>query len=1376
MAETTSLSLGVQGMTCQSCVQSVQRALTALPGVVNLIVSLADKKATVQYNPQLTQPAQLAAAVSKCGFEVELPSDILASSLHLTLRVTGMTCQSCVRAVTQALTERTPGVVKADVTLERNQANVTYDPSQVGVNDLIRVVEKCGFDCSMEIPVADPIADEATVRYLVKTMTCQSCVKAVSGALQGLEGIIQQGIDLAAGTASITYHPAILSPDRIQAAIAKCGFDVIPLVDKPIEDKNLHTTDLLVRGMTCQSCVKSVHQAVSALSGITDVYVDLSRDTATVTYRPSQQTLSEIIQCIEKCDFTVHIGPNEATTSPLSMYSSMAETIVNNSARDSVSPSTVPLKHTDSGISTDEISLLSTHISPDKTSPAGTVIQAQVEIHGMTCASCVASIEGAIGALFGVETITVSLLAQRATVSHHPDQITGSEIADHITKLGFEAQVLTDSNKGRVDLQIFRMTCASCVGAIERGLGALSGVKHVAVNLSLENATVEFDQSTVGVRDIVSKVKSLGFDAMVADKNAHSQLESLNRTKEVLEWRSALFRSLLFGLPVIFLAKVAPALPYLGNTVHWHLLPGISVGHILECALTIPVQFGVGSRFYRNSYAALKHGNTTMDVLIMLGTSTAFIFSVFMLLRSLFHPNHPVPTVFFETSAMLIAFVTLGRYLENLAKGNTSTALSRLMSLTPSSTTLVEWDPTTETSHHDQKIPTEMVQRGDYLKVLPGEKLPSDGVVVQGSSNVDESMVTGEAVPLTKTAGSTVIGGTVNGTGAFVMQATRVGHETTLAQIVKLVEDAQTQKAPIQALADTVSRYFVPVVIIMGLLTFTTWMIICKFTSDHLPQIFNDPDNDHFVVCLKLAMSVIVVACPCALGLSTPTAVMVGTGVGAQHGILIKGGDALETADKVTKVVFDKTGTLTTGQLEVEDYQLELSGFDGKQLLMAVGAAESNSEHPLGKAIAAYAKRALNTTDWKCWVTEFEAIPGQGLQCQVQLPFGTTGTRQSHKLLVGNEKLLSKRAGCTLPSTFIHAVREPQQRQGRTVVLVAVDGQFAGFVALADTIRPEARSVVHTLRTMGYTVALATGDQELTARAIAAKCLVTEIYAGLSPNGKAHVVRQLQEQANQVVAMVGDGVNDSPALATANVGIAVSSGADVALEAAHMVLMRTDLCDVVTALDLSRTIFRRITLNYVWATLYNLVGVPVAMGVFLPWGIMLHPMMAGAAMAFSSVSVVCSSLLLKFYRKPVCEAPSMGDQFSTKRMARDDDVVRLSMEDSLEFSGARSLRKAGPKSSNPILRLFTNRDYLKVNTDEHHSPDNHSISPDIELFPSKPFNQEKPRRFSRPLVTPVSASSSTTAYTLHTPSSAAPFILEKGHNYSLIVDIDEDSK
>ncbi|KAJ1950590.1 Cu(2+)-transporting P-type ATPase, partial [Dispira parvispora] len=446
----------------------------------------------------------------------------------------------------------------------------------------------------------------------------------------------------------------------------------------------------------------------------------------------------------------------------------------------------------------------------------------------------------------------------------------------------------------------------------------------------------------VGIRDIVSKVKSLGFDAIVADKNAHSQLESLNRTKEVLEWRSALFRSLIFGLPVIFLAKVAPAVPYLGGIVQWPLLPGMSVGHLLECALTIPVQFGVGSRFYRNSYAALKHGNTTMDVLIMLGTSTAFIFSVFMMIRSLFHPNHPAPTVFFETSAMLIAFVTLGRYLENLAKGNTSTALSRLMSLTPSSTTLVEWDPTTETSHHDQKIPTEMVQRGDYLKVLPGEKLPSDGVVVQGSSNVDESMVTGEAVPLTKTAGSTVIGGTVNGTGAFVMQATRVGQETTLAQIVKLVEDAQTQKAPIQALADTVSRYFVPVVIILGLLTFTVWMLICKFTTHHLPQIFNDPDNGHFVVCLKLAMSVIVVACPCALGLSTPTAVMVGTGVGAQHGILIKGGDALETADKVTKVVFDKTGTLTTGQLEVEDYQLELSGLDSQQLLMAVGAAESH--------------------------------------------------------------------------------------------------------------------------------------------------------------------------------------------------------------------------------------------------------------------------------------------------------------------------------------------------------------------------------------------------------------------------------------------------
>ncbi|RKP37542.1 HAD-like domain-containing protein, partial [Dimargaris cristalligena] len=801
------------------------------------------------------------------------------------------------------------------------------------------------------------------------------------------------------------------------------------------------------------------------------------------------------------------------------------------------------------------------------------------------------------------------------------------------------------------ELKVLGMTCASCTGAVESGLQRAAGVKSVAVNLQLESATVEYDDTVIGVRDIINRIECMGFDAMLPDKCQGTQLESLNRTKEIISWRQSLFRAILFGLPVVILSKIVPHIPGLAGVAAWHLLPGLPIGKLLECILTIPVQFGVGKRFYVNSFKALRHGTTTMDVLVTLGTSAAFFFSAFMMIRSLFHPNHPNPSVFFETSAMLIIFITLGRYLENITKGNTSTALSKLMSLAPTSATLVEWDADTRMASGEEKIATELVQRGDHLKIFPGEKIPADGQLVDGHSEVDESMVTGEAFPQHKEVGSFVIGGTVNGTGAFIMQTTRVGSDSTLAQIVKLVENAQTQKAPIQAFADMVSRYFVPTVITLGFLTFTAWMIICNVTH-HLPAIFQDPDTDHLITCLKLAVSVIVVACPCALGLSTPTAVMVGTGVGAQNGILIKGAQCLEVANKVTKVVFDKTGTLTTGKLEIEDYAFaiepptdaeddhmdepsHLANLDSPAFLHIVGLAEMNSEHPVGRAIASYVKRALNVSDLEGTVSDFEAVPGQGIRCLVQRlesHGGKPADSVPYRVLIGNDRLLSQES-IYIPASF-ETTRNHQQRQGRTVVLVAVDQIFTGYIALADTVRPETRPVVHTLRRMGLSVAIITGDQEVTARAIASKCLIDEVYAGVSPQGKADLIRQLQSEHGEVVAMVGDGVNDSPALATSDVGIAVSSGADVAMEAAHMVLMRADLCDVVTALDLSRTIFRRIKYNLVWATVYNIIGLPLAMGFLLPWGIMLPPMLAGAAMAFSSVSVVCSSLLLKLYRRP----------------------------------------------------------------------------------------------------------------------------------------------
>ncbi|CAG8660541.1 15642_t:CDS:1, partial [Dentiscutata heterogama] len=542
-------------------------------------------------------------------------------------------------------------------------------------------------------------------------------------------------------------------------------------------------------------------------------------------------------------------------------------------------------------------------------------------------------------------------------------------------------------------------------------------------------------------------------------------------------------------------------------------------------------------------------------------------------------------------------------------------------------------------------IPTELLQVGDIVKVIPGDKIPADGILLSGESTIDESMVTGEAFPVKKRQNDSVIGGTVNGSGKFEMKIMRAGSDTALAQIVNLVKEAQTSKAPIQELADTVAGYFVPVVVMLGVLTFTTWMILSK-VLDPPPDIFKD-DNNRLVICFKLSISVIVVACPCALGLSTPTAVMVGTGVGAQNGILIKGGNSLEAGHKVNQVIFDKTGTLTKGQLDVAHFELLTDNLEiTKETFFAiVGAAESCSEHPYGKAIVTYGKQLLEIDNYDAEITDFEAISGQGIKCNVVLNTSysevppitniTSTVGKSFKVLVGSSKLISDENHILIPPSAIN-IGEDHECRGQTVVFVAINGEFTGLICLSDIIKPEAKIAVAALHKMGIGVTMVTGDRLLTAQTIAEQCGITKIHAGVSPKGKTNIIKSLQlEGSGNVVAMVGDGINDSPALAAADVGIALCSGTDIAIEAADMVLMRLDLLDVVAAIDLSRTIFRRIRMNFVWASLYNVLGIPIAMGIFVPWGLYLHPMMAGAAMVFSSVSVVCSSLMLRWWTKPI---------------------------------------------------------------------------------------------------------------------------------------------
>lgn len=734
---------------------------------------------------------------------------------------------------------------------------------------------------------------------------------------------------------------------------------------------------------------------------------------------------------------------------------------------------------------------------------------------------------------------------------------------------------------------------------------ALPGVNSVSVSFTPGKCQITYDRAALGIRDLVEEIESLGFDAVLSSEESNlMQLQALARTKEVQAWRRAFWRSLSFALPVFVLSMVLPMVPLFRPIVNFRFLPGIYLGDMVCLALTVPVQFGpgLGLRLYRSAWKALKHRAPTMDVLVMFGTSAAFSYSIFVIIYTVISGDPDShPTVFFDTSTMVITFVSFGRYLENMAKGKTSAALSKLLSLTPAKTTIYTDAPACIA---EKTISTDLVQVNDYVKIVPGDRIPADGFVVKGESSLDESMVTGEVMPVVKRIGDQVIGGTVNGPGSFDMRVSKAGKDTALSQIVKLVEEAQTSKAPIQAFADTVAGYFVPVVIALSLITFFVWMIIAHTTST-LPHIFHEAGANKFMVCLKLCISVVVVACPCALGLSTPTAVMVGTGVGAQHGILIKGSGPLEASHKVDTILLDKTGTLTMGKLEVVGMRWAQKRIDSPRsasidinraqrggdwsatqgdVLLMIAAAESKSEHPLAKAVGAFAKRSLSFVDLPAHVTvnDFESVTGSGIRCGVQAHFGGSARLSQRNVLIGNLQFMNRNK-ISIPETIL-AFESREESLGRTTIFAAVDDELACAVSLADTIKPEARQVVDALQIMGITVALVTGDQEATALAIAAEIGIApqDVYAGIKPDGKRELVQRFQSQGHRV-AMVGDGVNDSPALAAADVGMALCSGTDIAIEAADIVLMRADLMDVVAAIDLSRTIFRKIRMNFFWA-------------------------------------------------------------------------------------------------------------------------------------------------------------------------------------------------
>ncbi|XP_058052667.1 copper-transporting ATPase 1 [Ahaetulla prasina] len=1416
-----SIVVQVEGMTCSSCVQTIEQHIGKLNGVHVIKVSLDEKNATIVYNPKEQIPESLQEAIEDMGFDavlgdtnpqfvphdttfltiptqatltceqirtdllkikgildVKISSDkttlvvtFISSILNskqinqivpglnldnavqdknqgtcedvslnqinevvLRMKIEGMTCHSCTSTI-EGKIGKLQGVKRIKVSLDNQEAMVAYQPHIITSEEIKKQIEAAGFSASvkkMPKPLqlgsidierlkssqtkrsertpqesSEDKLDAKTITFRVDGMHCNSCVCNIQSSLSALPSVIGVTVSLPEKSAVVQYNPNLVSLSALRRAIEAVSPGTFKVCVLDAHEKAEHlnnsrspsksslpaaahsigphplmlVTVIRIEGMTCHSCVQSIEGLISQKPGVKSVSVSLRDRNGTIEYDPTLTSPADLKTSIEDMGFDASIAV-PASPEPVVLITEpsqerLARTKESQLPKTVAHPNLSPVPNR-SGLK-----------APSK---------CYIQITGMTCASCVANIERNLKREDGICSVLVALMAGKAEVRYDPSVIQPPTVAERIRELGFGALVLEDYDEGDgiLELVVRGMTCASCVHKIESTLMKTKGVLYSSVALATNKAHVKYDLEVIGPRDIIQIIQNLGFNATLVKKDRSAS--HLDHKQEIRQWKQSFLVSLIFCIPVMGLmiymmvmdshmSAMYKASNLTQEEIEAHhpsmfleqqILPGLSVMNLLSFLLCVPVQFFGGWHFYIQAYKALKHKTANMDVLIVLATTIAFVYSFVVLLVAMAEQAVANPVTFFDTPPMLFVFIALGRWLEHVAKGKTSEALAKLISLQATEATIVTLGPDNILMSEEQ-VDVELVQRGDIVKVVPGGKFPVDGRVIEGHSMVDESLITGEAMPVMKKPGTSVIAGSINQNGSLLISATHVGSDTTLCQIVKLVEEAQTSKAPIQQFADKLSGYFVPFIVGVSVITLLVWIVIGFVNFQVVETYFlgyNKSISKAEVVirfAFQASITVLCIACPCSLGLATPTAVMVGTGVGAQNGILIKGGEPLEMAHKVKVVMFDKTGTITHGTPVVMQMKMlvESNRIPRKKVLALVGTAESHSEHPLGAAITKYCKQELDA-DTLGTCTDFQVVPGCGISCKVtnieallrsksetveetnvrnaalvimdepllqpaliineQMP----DTWMSHKysVLIGNREWMS-RNGLLLRSDIDEAMTE-HERRGRTAVLIAVDGELCGLVAIADTVKPEADLAVRTLKGMGLEVVLMTGDNGKTARSIASQVGITKVFAEVLPSHKVAKVRQLQEEGKRV-AMVGDGINDSPALAMANVGIAIGTGTDVAIEAADVVLIRNDLLDVVASIDLSRKTVKRIRINFVFALIYNLIGIPVAAGAFLPIGLVLQPWMGSAAMAASSVSVVLSSLLLKLYKKPTCE-------------------------------------------------------------------------------------------------------------------------------------------
>lgn len=780
-------------------------------------------------------------------------------------------------------------------------------------------------------------------------------------------------------------------------------------------------------------------------------------------------------------------------------------------------------------------------------------------ITGMTCAACANRIEKNLNKMDDVEA-NVNATTEKATIAYNPSSTTPTDLSNTIEKTGYG--VLND----KVDLEVTGMTCAACSNRIEKVLNRSDGVDEANVNLTTENATIIYNPNSTSVETLIKKIQKLGYDAQLKkeadEKQSHKALELKHKlTKLVI--------SAILALPLLLTMFV--------HLFNMHL-PSILMNPWFQFILATPIQFIIGWQFYVGAYKNLRNGSANMDVLVALGTSAAYFYSLYEMVKWLNNTNY-TPHLYFETSAVLITLILFGKYLEARAKSQTTNALSELLNLQAKEARVLR-------NNKEQMVPLSEVVEGDYLIIKPGEKIPVDGKILKGKTSIDESMLTGESIPVEKTQSDYVIGSTMNKNGIITIEATKVGKDTALASIIKVVEEAQGSKAPIQRLADIISGYFVPIVVGIAILTFIIWITLVR--------------QGQFEPALVAAIAVLVIACPCALGLATPTSIMVGTGKAAENGILFKGGEHIERTHQIDTVVLDKTGTITHGTPVVTD-------FDGdNETLQLLASAEKASEHPLAEAIVNYARsEQVNLLE----VDDFEAVPGHGIKATIA----------GKSLLVGNRKFLEE---YHVDIDCSELQLSQFEQLGKTAMLIAINQQLRGTIAVADTVKDSTNKAIQQLHDLNIEVVMLTGDNQRTAEAIASQVGIDTVIAQVLPEEKASKVESLQAN-NKTVAMVGDGVNDAPALVQADIGIAIGTGTEVAIEAADVTILGGDLLLVPKAITASKSTIRNIRQNLFWAFGYNVAGIPIAaLGLLAPW-------VAGAAMALSSVSVVTNALRLK---------------------------------------------------------------------------------------------------------------------------------------------------